>query len=66
MGVVVSRDLLRVLAGGQPSEKTAIEKAGTRIGYGVSDVIEDHVQVATRGSSAGAKIEITTKAAPAK
>ncbi|MFH1467679.1 MAG: alpha-2-macroglobulin family protein [Pseudomonadota bacterium] len=44
-GFVVQRVLERVLAGGTPSEKLPIEKAGKSFTFAVGEVVEDHVQV---------------------
>ena len=44
-GFVVSREVLKVLAGGAPPERTALDGPGKTLRFQVGDVIEEHVRV---------------------
>ena len=44
-GFVVTRELLRILEGDQPPERTALEQPGTLATFGTGEVVEEKVQV---------------------
>jgi uncharacterized protein YfaS (alpha-2-macroglobulin family) len=44
-GFVVSREMLKILKGGEPPQKTALTQSGTKLALAVGDVIEEHIQV---------------------
>jgi uncharacterized protein YfaS (alpha-2-macroglobulin family) len=44
-GFVVSRELLRQRATGEPPDKIMLGEAGQTVGFSVGEVVEDHVQV---------------------
>ncbi len=44
-GFVVSREILRVQAGGAPPQRTALAEPGTTLRFRIGDVVEEHVRV---------------------
>jgi uncharacterized protein YfaS (alpha-2-macroglobulin family) len=44
-GFVVTREMLKILAGGAPPERTALAEPGKTLHYAIGDVIEDHLRV---------------------
>lgn len=44
-GFVVTREMLKILAGGAPPERTALSEPGKTVRYKIGDVVEEHLRV---------------------
>src|SRR6185369_11167977 len=44
-GFVVTREMLKILAGGAPPERTALAEPGKTVRFAIGDVVEEHVRV---------------------